>query len=351
MSKKFWVIYMKTIAKIAILTSLLLTTSVVQPVYAAADLLTTVLWAYPSNSGTTTNYEIDWAGLEYDLPNVNQWSWGRPYVRATECRVATGTGDYHQTDYNVIAFPQKVQIIPGFDATISVRGDHDNGSADGWNIGVGLKRIGGDYTEVACPIVGEDYKGPYENGTSSGVSQRIKFPLGIPAGSYSIEIPARVGMYSQYWTDNHTPISMTPSSMLSNLMPVETRVSIHIQVNNSCEFNVSNLTLDHGAQILGVADKHEVVKPVNVSCTGETGVRLSLVSLSPPNQSAPGEYRAGLGNGWDSRLKLNDVSGPLDLQFLAAGSQTIRVSSELVRGPSSDVGRLSGSAVLVMAPN
>lgn len=351
MSKKFRVIDMKTIAKIVILTNLLLTTSVVQPVHAAADLLQAILWAYPSNTGTTTNYEIDWAGLEYDLPNVNQWSWGRPYVRAVDCRVGNGIGEFNQKEYNVVAFPQKVQIIPGFDATISVRGDHDNGSADGWNIGIGLKKIVIGSTEVACGVVGHEWTGPYENGTSSGVSQRIKFPLGIPAGSYMIQIPARVGMYTELWTDNHTPISMTPSSMLNSLIPVETRVSIHIQVNNSCEFNVNNLILDHGAQILGVADKHEVVKPVNVSCTGETGVRLSLVSLSPPNQSAPGEYRAGLGNGWDSRLKLNDVSGPLDLQFHAAGSQTIRVTSELIRGPSSDVGRLSGSAVLVMAPN
>lgn len=350
----FWVIDMKKITKIAFLTNLLLTANVVQPV-SAADILQVVLWAYPSNTGTTTSYEIDWAGLEYDLPSVSQWSWGRPLVQAVDCRVGVGTGSFNQVDYNVVAFPQKVQIIPGFDAIISVLGDYDNGSTDGWNISLGHKKTwsipGNSTISAACATNGASWTGPYENGSSAGISQRIRFPLGIPAGSYNIQIPARVGLYSRYWSNNHTPLSIAPSLMFSYLAPVETRVSINVQVNNSCEFNVNNLTLDHRTQILGVADKHEVVKPINVSCTGETGVRLSLVSLSPPNQSVPGEYRAGLGNGWDSRLKLNDVSGPLDLQFLAAGSQTVRISSELVRGPSSDVGRLSGSAVLVMAPN
>ncbi|EAW2451654.1 hypothetical protein AHU44_23340 [Salmonella enterica subsp. diarizonae] len=341
---------MQTANKIVILTNLLLA-SVVQPVFAAADLLQTVLWAYPSNTGTTTNYEIDWAGLEYDLPNVNSWSWGRPYVRAVDCRVGNGIGRFNQDDYNVVAFPQKVQILPGFDAIINVRGDYVNATSNGWNISVGYKRGGVSFTKVACAKDGSDWQGVYYNGSSAGISPRIKFPLGIPAGSYTVDIPARVGMYSKYWTDNHKPIDMSATLMLNYLIPVETKVKIRVQVNNSCEFNTNGITLDHGAQILGVANKHEVSKSINVSCTGKTGVRLSLVSLSPPNKHVSGEYRAGLGNGWDSRLKLDGMSGPRTLQFPAAGAQTVQISSELVRGPHSDVGRLSGSAVLVMEPN
>lgn len=341
---------MQTANKIVILTNLLLA-SVAQPVFAAADLLQSVLWAYPSNSGTTTNYEIDWAGLEYNLPSVNEWSWGRPYVRAVDCRVGNGAGRFYQDDYNVVAFPQKVQILPGYDAIINVRGNYANASADGWNISVGYKKGWIEFTTVACAKVGDNWIGPFENGTSSGILQKIKFPLGIPAGSYPVNIPARVGLYSRYWTDNHKPIDISAASMLNHLMPVETTVKIRVQVHNSCEFNTNGITLDHGAQILGVANKHEVSKSINVSCTGKTGVRLSLVSLSPPNKHVGGEYRAGLGNGWDSRLKLDGTSGPRTLQFPAAGAQTVQISSELVRGPHSDVGRLSGSAVLVMEPN
>ncbi|EHL5408686.1 hypothetical protein WEU86_003988 [Salmonella enterica] len=341
---------MQTANKIVILTNLLLA-SVAQPVFAAADLLQAVLWSYPSNSGTTTDYEIDWAGLEYNLPSVNSWSWGRPYVRAVDCRVGNGIGYYNQYDYNVVAFPQKVQILPGFDAIINVRGDYANAFSDGWNISVGYKRGGPSNAEVACAKVGHDWTGPFDNGSSAGVLQRIKFPLGIPAGSYTVDIPARVGLYSRYWTDNHKPIDMPVVSMLNYLIPVETKVKIRVKVNNSCKFNTNGITLDHGAQILGIADKHEVSKSINVSCTGKIGVRLSLVSLSPPNKHVGGEYRAGLGNGWDSRLKLDGMSGPRTLQFPAAGAQTVQISSELVRGPHSDVGRLSGSAVLVMQPN
>ncbi|EAS0548004.1 hypothetical protein EX404_25145 [Salmonella enterica] len=342
---------MQTANKIVILTRFLLAASVAQPAYAAVDILQVMLWAYPSNTGTTTNYEIDWAGLEYDLPSVNQWSWGRPYARAVDCRVANGTGNYNQNDYNVVAFPQKVQILPGVDAIINVRGDYANATSNGWNISVGYKRGVVNFTKVKCGNVGQDWQGPYYNGSSAGISQRIKFPLGIPAGSYIVDIPARVGLYSKFWTDNHKPIDMPATSMLNYLIPVETKVKIRVQVNNSCEFNTNGITLDHGAQILGVANKHEVSKSINVSCTGKTGVRLSLVSLSPPNKHVGGEYRAGLGNGWDSRLKLDGTSGPRTLQFPAAGAQTVQISSELVRGPHSDVGRLSGSAVLVMEPN
>ncbi|EHG6066556.1 hypothetical protein J3704_001347 [Salmonella enterica subsp. diarizonae serovar 61:z52:z53] len=341
---------MQTANKIVILTNLLLA-SVAQPVFAAADLLQAVLWAYPSNDETTKSYEIDWAGLEYDLPNVNSWSWGRPYVRAVDCRVGNGIGRFNQDDYNVVAFPQKVQIRPGFDAIINVRGDYANASANGWNISVGYKKRWTEFRGVACAKAGENWKGNYDDGTSSGISQRIKFPLGIPAGYYVVDIPARVGLYSRYWTDNHKPIDMPVASMLSYLIPVETKVKIRVKVNNSCKFNTNGITLDHGAQILGIADKHEVSKSINVSCTGKIGVRLSLVSLSPPNKHVGGEYRAGLGNGWDSRLKLDGMSGPRTLQFPAAGAQTVQISSELVRGPHSDVGRLSGSAVLVMQPN
>ncbi|EGI6182040.1 hypothetical protein VW37_004522 [Salmonella enterica subsp. houtenae serovar 51:z4,z23:-] len=330
---------------------ILLLASTAQPVFAAADFLQTALWAYPSNSGTTTDYEIDWAGLEYNLPSVSQWSWGRPYVRAVDCRVGHGIGSYNQLNYNVVAFPEKIQITPGFEATINVRGDHANATVDGWRIGVGFKSRRVWNTEVICVIEGQDWKGPFENGTSSGISQKIKFPLGIPAGSYTVEIPARVGMYNRSWTDNYEPIALSPVSMLNYLIPVETKVTIRVKVRNSCEFSTNGFTLDHGAQILGIADKHEVSKSINVSCTGKTDVRLRLVSLSPPNNHVGGEYRAGLGNGWDSRLKLDGTSGPRTLKFLAAGAQTVRISSELIRGPHSDVGRLSGSAVLVMEPN
>ncbi|EIY5515279.1 hypothetical protein MM424_000557 [Salmonella enterica] len=342
---------MYIINKFLILTSLLLA-SVAQHAYAAADLLQSVLWAYPSNSGTTVNYDIDWAGLEYNLPDVNSWSWGRPYVTDVDCRVGHGIGNYNQNDYNVVAFPQKIQITPGFEATISVRGDYANDSSAGWNIAVGAKKIWGEKsTKVGCAIRGNSWQGPYDNSSSTGVSQRIKFPLGIPAGSYIVQIPARVALYSRYWTNNHRPIDIPVTSMLANMMPIETMVTIRVQVNNSCEFNTNGFTLDHGAQILGIADKHEVSKSINVSCTGKTDVRLRLVSLSPPNNHVGGEYRAGLGNGWDSRLKLDGTSGPRTLKFLAAGAQTVRISSELIRGPHSDVGRLSGSAVLVMEPN
>ncbi|EHZ8204024.1 hypothetical protein K6R44_004756, partial [Salmonella enterica] len=335
---------MQTANKIVILTNLLLA-SVVQPVFAAADLLTAILWAYPNNSGTSVTYKIDWAGLEYNLPSVNGWAWGRPYSVAVDCRVGHGTGGYRGDNYNVVALPQKVQILPGFDAIINVHGNYANASDKGWNIGLGTKG-GVDflYSTVGCGKVGDYMKGYFENGASSGISQRIKFPLGIPAGSYDVEIPVRAGLYSRRWTNNHKPIDLPVVSMLDSLIPAETRLKMRVQVNNSCDFNTNGLTLDHGAQIQGVANKHEVSKSINVSCTGKTGVRLSLVSLSPPNKYVGGEYRAGLGNGWDSRLKLDGTSGPRTLQFPAAGAQTVQISSELVRGPHSDVGRLSGSA-------
>lgn len=343
---------MKTANKIVILTNFLLAASVAQPAYAAIDLLQNVLWAYPSNSGTTKDYPINWAGLEYDLPSVSSWSWGLPYARFVDCPVATGWGLFHQVDYNVVAFPKKVQITPGFDATITVRGDHDNASSGKWNIAVGFKKRYKQDLDVACTKEGNNWKGDnFSNGSSAGISQRIKFPLGIPAGTYIVDIPARVGLYSRYWSGNRQPMNTPAASMLGYLMPVESTVKIRVLIRNSCEFNTNGITLDHGAQILGVANKHEVSKSINVSCTGKTGVRLSLVSLSPPNKHVGGEYRAGLGNGWDSRLKLDGTSGPRTLQFPAAGAQTVQISSELVRGPHSDVGRLSGSAVLVMEPN
>ncbi|EOF6511158.1 PapG chaperone-binding domain-containing protein [Salmonella enterica] len=337
--------------KLIILTNVLCTISIVQYAYAAVDVREAILWAYPSNSGTTASYEIEWAGPEYNLPGVSEWSWGRPYIKAVQCEVATGSGPFNQDHYNVVAFPKEVQIIPGFNATISVRGDFDNASVGGWNIAVGYKATDNKNHGVVCATVGSNWDGPYANGSSSGVSQRIKFPLGIPAGSYSIQIPARVGMYTRYWSSNRQPPVMAAASMLNHLISVDSSISVSVKVNNSCEFNTNGFTLDHGAQILGIADKHEVSKAINVSCSGKTSVRLNLVSLSPPNNYVSGEYRAGLGNGWDSRLKLNGTSAPLTLRFSAKGAQTVQVSSELIRGADSDVGKLSGSAVLIMEPN
>ncbi|MCW9946393.1 PapG chaperone-binding domain-containing protein [Escherichia coli] len=308
------------------------------------------LWEYPNNSGTSVSFEVDWAGKEYSLPVVSQWSWGRPVATFVRCLSGGGPNTSFQSrGMNVVAYPSSVTLTPGFEGNVTMSGNERSAEVNGWKIALGLKSPWGWEVENAkCTEVGELFKGgTYPNGSSDGITAKIKIPNGMPTGVYNISIPARVGLYRQGYNYG-SPATLSYSEMLSALKQVD--VNMKLTVRNACTYDVPSLYLDHGYKILGDAPGNKVTKDITVTCTGPTNVHLSLTSLSTPSSNVAGEYRAGLGNGWDSRLSINGQSSELTDYFTHAGSKKYTIGSELIKGNNPRAGGLSGSAVLVISP-
>lgn len=308
------------------------------------------LWWYPNNSGASVSFEVDWAGKEYSLPVISQWSWGRPVATFVRCLSGGGPNTSLQSrDMNVVAYPSSVTLTPGFEGKVIMSGDEGSAEVNDWKIALGLSSPWSWKTvDAKCTEVGELYKGvTYPNGSSNGITVKIKIPNGMPTGVYNISIPARVGLYHQGYNYG-SPATLSYSEILSALKQVD--VNMKLTVRNACTYDVPSLHLDHGYKNLGDAPGNKVTKDITVTCTGPTNVRLSLTSLSTPSSNVAGEYRAGLGNGWDSRLSINGQSSELTDYFTHAGSKTYTVGSELIKGSNSRAGGLSGSAILVISP-
>ncbi|MEE7414990.1 PapG chaperone-binding domain-containing protein [Escherichia marmotae] len=307
------------------------------------------LWGYPNNSGTSVSFEVDWAGKEYSLPVVSQWSWGRPVAQFVRCLSGGGPNtSYRGRSINAVAYPSSVSLIPGFNGIITVQGEEGSAEVNNWKVALGVNSPWEwRTTYTACTQVGDTYQGEYPNGSSTGITAKIKIPNGMPTGIYDISIPARVGLYTQGYNYG-SPATLSYSEIFSALKQVD--INMKLTVRNACTYDAPSLHLDHGYKILGDAPGNKVTKDITVTCTGPTNVRLSLTSLSTPSSNVAGEYRAGLGNGWDSRLSINGQSSELTDYFTHAGSKKYTIGSELIKGNNSRAGGLSGSAVLVISP-
>lgn len=97
------------------------------------------LWGYPNNSGTSVSFEVDWSGLEYSLPAVSQWSWGRPVAQFVRCLSGGGPNTrYQRRNMNVIAYPSSVRLTTGFYGNITMSGNEGDSEINGWKIALGL---------------------------------------------------------------------------------------------------------------------------------------------------------------------------------------------------------------------
>lgn len=304
------------------------------------------LWGYPNNSGTSVSFEVDWSGLEYSLPAVSQWSWGRPVAQFVRCLSGGGPNTrYQRRNMNVIAYPSSVRLTTGFYGNITMSGNEGDSEINGWKIALGLNTPWGWHvTNTSCTEVGEIFKGEtYPNGSSDGIVAKIKIPNGMPTGVYDILIPARVGLYSQGYNYG-SPATLSYSEIFSALKQVN--VNMKVTVRNSCSYDIQSVHLDHGAKKLSDASGNKVTKDITVTCTGPTNVRLSL---SIPSSNVAGEYRVYLGNGWYSRLSINGRSSEFSDYFTNAGSKKYAIGSELIKGTSPNAGTLSGSAILIIS--
>lgn len=314
---------------------------------ASANYSSKTIWHMPNNTGTSVSYNVEWAGITYDLPAINSWEWGMPYIAATVCSGHGQMGDANV--YNLLSFPQTVEITRGYNAKITVTGDSGSGRADGWVSGIGYSTYNGSDKRLCLPV-GSLAGNPYTPASSKGLTSKITFPAGIPPGVYNVRIRAGVGQM----TSSSTPGTPKPMYSANEIIPYlkSTPVDINLSVTivNSCSIGPAEVLLDHRTLIYGEADGHTTSKFVQVNCTGPTKLRLKLIQLTPPQNAVPGEYRAGLGNGWDSILKLNGKSSLLEMNLLNSSNTPIQIESTLSRGQHSTTGMLDGAAIMIMEP-
>lgn len=317
------------------------------------------LWAIIPSAEQSVMNDLK-PGGEYLLPFVWNQIVSSPYVVLTRCKVGTGSGRFWSVRHTVIAYPNKVQIAPGYEATISVTGTNGSFYEGGWNLGFGIGTTTPDTSKtenLTCFKLGDSWANYYPTSVypmldSAGIEAMVTLPVGIPSGEYRVPVNIRLGMYYRRHMKGFSPTqTISASEMLGPLSPATTLTTLIINVRSSCDIKSGDIVLAHGRLVLGAAERHKVSRDVTFSCTGDANIDMELKSLSPPEQTIPNEYRVGLGNGWDSRLTLNDKSSPLNFQITSAGTQTFTISSELVKGNAAREGALSGSAVLLIKHN
>lgn len=307
------------------------------------------LWHYPNVSPVPVHYNVDWAGAGYQLPGVTNYQWGRPILAMSDCyNKDDAEVNMYGDDYTIIQYPRRVHIVSGMYATISTWGSIETLTTPSRTTSMGHKSSMSSRNRYACGAVGAAWSGPYENGSDVGTTAFIYTPAGLPAGTYTLQIPVSTGLYTERFTDRNDKRTLSLAAMADYLQTYQTPVTLTLAVHNSCTMTPPSAVIDHGRQILGEADDAVAQTVITVKCTGAIDVNLAMTGFSSPTIQDPDGYRAGLGNGWDSVLTLNDQRRDIKLFFTSAGEQRVTVKSRLKRTGTSTEGQLQGSVVLVI---
>lgn len=177
--------------------------------------------------------------------------------------------------------------------------------------------------------------------------------LGV--GQYTGEIPIKVA-FAEYFkatsggAANSYPFERwTLADAKSNIG--EVTLTFDINIKNKCSISPSEINLVHGGHSITTADGHTTSQLVNIRCTnpGDVKFNLTLTSLNPPTTSYTDGVGVGLGNGWNSVLKVENTnistSSPT-AEITMPGNSSLNIQSELKKTANSQPGNLSGAAVL-----
>lgn len=256
----------------------------------------------------------------------------------------TGTGYRHSLKF-FQAFPKTVHIVDNYSAKIKHNEPLGVSPVENWMFFFDqlTSSYGTGVTTASCQPHEQPIQVPFAVPRQNMI---IEIPEGLPVGYYAIPIPTRRG----YYLTQHNVTPMTVFSFLELYQFAFDSVKnyiLHLTATNSCTLTIpKTLTFNHGTLNLAEAKSNRKSQNVSIKCLGDAYVNLDIDVLSMPNSPAPGEFRVGLGHGWDSRLTINGKSETVQESLSANELKTYNIESELLKYATSQEGSLNGTAIL-----
>ncbi|HDL7647882.1 TPA: papG chaperone-binding domain protein [Yersinia enterocolitica] len=203
-----------------------------------------------------------------------------------------------------------------------------------------------------CYNIGETYNftEPWETAFTLRLDTQN---LGV--GQYTGEIPIKIAFAEYFKATSGSGANQYPferwtlNDAKNNIR--EVILPFNINIKNKCSFSPSEINLVHGGHSITTADGHTTSQLVYIRCTnpGDVKFNLTLKSLNPPTTSYTDGVGVGLGNGWNSVLKVENTNisttSPTT-EITIPSNSSLNIQSVLKKTANSQPGNLSGAAVL-----
>lgn len=205
-------------------------------------------------------------------------------------------------------------------------------------------------TRRKCKIVGESQV--FNSSWASPFVLRLNTE-NISIGEHSGNISINIARAEYYARTSSLPFYRWSTSQIQSFVKKDHAVTLpfKIKIQNKCTITPSEINLAHGGNSILSADGHMTSQSVGVNCenSGNIALNLSLKAITSPTTSYTDGVGVGLGNGWDSVLKIDgsniSTTNPTINMSIPANS-SFNVQSILRKTNNSQAGSLNGSAVM-----
>ncbi|HDL7647752.1 TPA: papG chaperone-binding domain protein [Yersinia enterocolitica] len=175
----------------------------------------------------------------------------------------------------------------------------------------------------------------------------------ISIGEHSGNIPINIARAEYYARTSALSLYRWSTDQIQAFVGKDHTVNLpfKIKIQNKCTITPSEINLAHGGNSILSADGHMASQSVWVNCknSGNIALNLSLKAITSPTTSYTDGVGVGLGNGWDSVLKIDgsniSTTNPMINMSIPANS-SFNVQSILRKTNNSQAGSLNGSAVM-----
>lgn len=136
----------------------------------------------------------------------------------------------------------------------------------------------------------------------------------------------------------------------------ENIINYDITIQNKCNFSTNQILFDHGMVSKKIAN-HTVSKNFTISCVKASSVTalIDIKATNKPSKIYSDGAAVGLGNGWDSVLKIEGKTSQVGYDGSSSsttldilGSNTFTLTSRLENTGTGGVGTINGSAVMTI---
>lgn len=333
-----------------------------------------ILWQLitPANAVSNNTYSFFWSSrtshsvgqVTYDggalssiMVNVENITPGLLYVTKSQCKSYWGEIWTHLDAYDHWLFiPKSVKTTNGNDIKINIYQlpkDYNIVEEDATQYVLYKKTPEGQKTALKkCYREGESYN--FTGSWDSAFILRLD-TQNLSAGSYEGDIIIKIAFAEYFKATTGSSANSNPLERWSladakqNIG--EVKLPFNIKIRNVCSINPSEINLDHSGNLITTADGHTTSKDIYVRCTesGDVNLSLSLRALNNPTTSYAEGVGVGLGNGWDSILKIensNISSAKPTTDIVIPANSSFKIESVLKKTNNSQPGGLSGAAVM-----
>lgn len=175
----------------------------------------------------------------------------------------------------------------------------------------------------------------------------------IPIGEHSGNISMNIARAEYYARTSAQPLYRWSTNEIQSFVANDKSVTLpfKIKIQNKCTIAPSEINFAHGGNSIVSADGHMTSQSVWINCvnSGNIPLNITLKAINPPTQSYTDGVGVGLGNGWDSILKIDgsniSTTNPTTKITIPANS-SFNVQSILRKTNNSQAGSLNGSAIM-----